>query len=173
MDLKNFKEKMTKQIMEDITRQVHEELNITKNGSKKSSVKTKPTEIEDGGNMHHFLHHVQKSVTHAAKKNHVGRKLTNTVNNHVVPVVKDYAKTALKEGAMALAETNPELMPLVPIANYGIDKAIGSGIKKPRKKREQSQKEKNRHELVRKLMKEHGMSLPEASKHIKQNNINY
>ena len=64
-------------------------------------------------------------------------------------------------------------MPYVPIANYAIDKSIGSGIKKPRKKREQSQKEKNRHELVRKLMKEHGLTLPEASKHIKQNNINY
>ena len=173
MGLKKFKEKMTQQIMDDIADQVNRELNISKNGSKKNSVMTRPTEIEDGGNIKHFLHHAQKSVTHAAKKNHVGRKLTNTVNHHVVPVVKDYAKTALKEGAMAFAESNPELMPLVPIANYGIDKAIGSGIKKPRKKRVQSQKEKNRHELVRNLMKENGMTLPEASRYIKENNINY
>ena len=102
MDLKEFKEKITKQIMADITDQIHRELNISKNGSKKSSVITNPTEIEeDGGNIHHFLHHMQKNVTHAAKKNHIGRKLKNTVNNHVVPVAKDYAKTALKDGAMA------------------------------------------------------------------------
>ena len=171
MDLKNFKEQIKKQIIDDITEQVHKELNLSKNGTKKSSVVMNPT--EEGGNLKHLAHHLHKNIKHTVNKNHVGRKLTNTAKNHIIPVAKDMAKTALKEGVTALAESNPEFMPLVPVANYTIDKAIGSGIKKPRKKREQSQKEKNRHALVRKLMKDNNMTLPEASSYIKNNNLNY
>lgn len=36
-----------------------------------------------------------------------------------------------------------------------------------------SQKEKNRHKLIRQLMNRHNMSLAEASAHIKNNNLNY
>ena len=40
----------------------------------------------------------------------------------------------MKEAALAIAESNPELMPLLPVANAAIDKAIGCRIvKKPRK----------------------------------------
>jgi hypothetical protein len=46
-------------------------------------------------------------------------------------------------------------------------------MKKPRKKREVSTKEKNRHALIRKLMKEHGLTLAESSKYIKENNLSY
>ena len=173
MDLKNFKEQIKKQIIDDITEQVHKELNLSKNGTRKSSVVMNPTEEEDGGNLKHLAHHIHKNIKHVVNKNHVGRKLKNTVKNHVVPIAKDMAKTALKDGAMAIAESNPELAPMLPIANYTIDKAIGSGIKKPRKKREQSQKEKNRHELVRNLMKENNFTLPQASSYIKNNNLNY
>jgi len=154
MDLKNFKKEITKQIIDDITQQVNKELNLSTNGTKKSSVVMNPTEDEQGGNLKHLAHHLHKNITHTINKNHVGRKLKNTTKNHIVPIAKDMAKTALKEGVTAFAESNPELMPLVPVANYTIDKAIGSGIKKPRKKREQSQKERNRHALVRNLMKE-------------------
>ena len=173
MDLKNFKQEITKQIIADITQQVHKELSLSNNGTRKSSVITNPTEEEDGGNLRHLAHHIHKNITHVVNKNHVGRKLKNTVKNHVVPIAKDMAKTALKDGAMAMVESNPELLPLLPVANYTIDKAIGSGIKKPRKKREQSQKEKNRHALVRNLMKENNMTLPQASSYIKNNNLNY
>ena len=49
-------------------------------------------------------------------------------------VLKDVAKDGLKEAALAIAESNPELMPLLPVANAAIDKAIGCRIvKKPRK----------------------------------------
>ena len=157
MDLKNFKEQITKQIIDDITQQVNKELNLSKNGTRKNSVVMNPIEEEDtldGAGIKHLAHHLHKNIKHVVNRNHVGRKLTNTAKNHIIPIAKDMTKTALKDGAMALAMSNPELAPLVPIANYTIDKAIGSGIKKPRKKREQSQKEKNRHALVRNLMKE-------------------
>ena len=173
MDLKNFKKEITKQIISDITEQVHKELSLSNNGTRKSSVVTNPTEEEDGGNLKHLAHHLHKNITHTINKNHVGRKLKNTAKNHVIPIAKDMAKTALKDGAMALAVSNPELAPMLPIANYTIDKAIGSGIKKPRKKREQSEKERNRHVLVRNLMKDNNMTLPEASSYIKNNNLDY
>jgi hypothetical protein len=176
MDLKNFKKEITQQIINDITEQVNKELNLSTNGTRKSSVIMNPTEEEDmvdGAGIKHLAQHLHKNIKNTINKNHVGRKLANTTKNHIVPIAKVVAKTALKDGALALVESNPELLPLLPVANYTIDKAIGSGIKKPRKKREQSQKEKNRHVLVRNLMKENNMTLPEASSYIKNNNLNY
>ena len=177
MDLKNFKKEITKQIISDITEQVHKELNLSKNGTRKNSVVTNPSEEEDldGAGIKHLAHHLHKNIKNTINRNHVGRKLKNTAINHVVPIAKDMTKTVLKDSAMAIAMSNPELAPLLPVANYTIDKAIGSGmgIKKPRKKREQSQKEKNRHELVKNLMKENNMTLPQASSYIKNNNLNY
>ena len=49
----------------------------------------------------------------------------------------------------------------------------GSGMKKPKQKRQQSEKQKRRHALVSKLMREHGCSLGDASKYIKEHNIDY
>jgi hypothetical protein len=94
---------------------------------------------------------------------HIGRKLKNVGKNVVLPVAKEAAKTALKDGAMALAETNPELMPLLPVANAVIDKSIGSGLK--------PKKTNKRAEIVKKAMKEHGISMIEASKYVKANNL--
>ena len=99
----------------------------------------------------------------AMKKAHVGRKLKNVGKNIVLPVAKEAAKTALKDSATALAESNPELMPLLPVANAVIDKSIGSGLK--------SKKVNKRAEIVKKIMKQHGLSLIEASKYVKANNL--
>lgn len=49
--------------------------------------------------------------------------------------------------------------------------AVGLGKKKPRKKRVTSEKMKKRGRLVSQLMKEEGMTLPEASRYIKENNL--
>jgi hypothetical protein len=46
-------------------------------------------------------------------------------------------------------------------------------MRKPKRTRTVSEKEKRRHALVRKLMQQHGCSLAEASRHIKENNIQY
>ena len=99
----------------------------------------------------------------AMKKAHVGRKLKNVGKNIVLPVAKEAAKTALKDGATALAESNPELMPLLPVANAAIDKSIGSGLK--------SKKVNKRAEIVKKIMKDKGLSLIEASKYVKTHNL--
>ena len=98
-----------------------------------------------------------------AKKLHVGRKLKNVGKNVVLPVAKEAAKDALKDGAMAFVETNPEFAPLLPVANVAIDKSIGSGLK--------LKKVNKRAEIVKKVMKDKGLSLIEASKHVKTHNL--
>ena len=106
----------------------------------------------EGGKLH---------LKKMAKKAHVGRKLKNVGKNVVLPIAKEAAKTALKDGAMALVESNPEFAPLLPVANVAIDRGIGSGVKKVNK----------RAEIVKKIMKQHGISMIEASKHIKTHNL--
>jgi hypothetical protein len=108
----------------------------------------------EGGKLH---------LKKMAKKEHVGRKLKNVGKNVVLPIAKEAAKNALKDGAMALVETNPELMPLLPVANTVIDKSIGSGIK--------PKKVNKRAEIVKKIMKDKGLSMISASKYVKENNL--
>jgi len=48
--------------------------------------------------------------------------------------------------------------------------AVGLG-KKPKKPRKLSEKQRKRNAMVSKLMKEEGMTLPQASRHIKANNL--
>ena len=103
--------------------------------------------------------YIKKSL----KKAHVGRKLTNVGKNVVLPVAKEAAKTALKDGAMAFVESNPEFAPLLPVANVAIDKGIGSGIK--------PKKVNKRAEIVKKTMKQHGLSLIDASRYVKTHNL--
>ena len=98
-----------------------------------------------------------------AKKAHVGRKLKNVGKNVVLPVAKQAAKEALKDSAMALVESNPELAPLLPVANIAIDKAIGSGVKQ--------KKLNHRAVIVKKVMQQHGLSMIDASKFVKANNL--
>ena len=116
-------------------------------------LKSNNNELE-GGKIH---------IKKALKKAHVGRKLKNVGKNVVLPVAKEAAKTALKDGAMALAESNPELAPLLPVANIAIDKSIGSGIK--------PKKVNKRAEIVKKIMKDKGLSMIESSKYVKTHNL--
>lgn len=50
---------------------------------------------------------------------------------------------------------------------------MAAGMKKPKRTRQVSEKEKNRHALIRQLMNKHGCTLAEASKHIKEINLSY
>jgi hypothetical protein len=50
---------------------------------------------------------------------------------------------------------------------------LAAGMKKVKKTRIVSEKEKRRHVLVKKIMQKQGVSLPEASNFIKSNNIKY
>ena len=116
-------------------------------------LKSNNNELE-GGKIH---------IKKALKKAHVGRKLKNVGKNVVLPVAKEAAKTALKDSAMAFAESNPEVMPLLPVANAVIDKSIGSGIK--------PKKVNKRAEIVKKIMKDKGLSMIESSKYVKTHNL--
>ena len=107
----------------------------------------------DGGKIH---------IKKALKKAHVGRKLKNVGKNVALPIAKQMAKEALKDGATAFVEANPEFAPLPPVANVAIEKGIGSGLKK---------KVNKRGEIVKKVMKEYDLSMIEASKFVKQNNL--
>lgn len=75
---------------------------------------------------------------------------------------KDFMTYApeVAEGAATTAAENPELMLL----------AAGMKEKKPRKKRNLSESEKQRHSLIKQYMQKYGVSLPEASSMLKKKN---
>ena len=108
----------------------------------------------DGGKLH---------LKKLAKKAHIGRKVKNIGKNVILPVAKEAAKTALKETAKDFVTSNPEYAPLLPVANVAIEKFIGSGIK--------PKKINKRAEIVKKVMKEKSLSMIEASKFVKANNL--
>lgn len=61
----------------------------------------------------------------------------------------------------------------LPIAEEAAPLLLAAGMKKQKRTRVVSQKEANRHALIRKLMQKHGCTLAEASSHIKENNLAY
>lgn len=81
-----------------------------------------------------------------------------------------YGAKAIANGASSLVASAPEALP---IAEESAPLLMACGMKKPKRTRKLSQKEVNRHALIRKLMSQHKCSLAEASKHIKENNIQY
>jgi hypothetical protein len=97
-------------------------------------------------------------------KSKIARKIKNVLNNQITPTVvkvgKEVAKQSLKSGALAIAESNSELLPFVPVANVAIDRVIGSGMKK-----------KNRAEIVKKIMKEQNLKMIDASSYVKKHNL--
>jgi hypothetical protein len=78
-----------------------------------------------------------------------GNDALNQTKSTVIDRLQSSLPSTLEEGAILGAER-------------------GAGLKK---KRKVSPKMAKRHALVRKLMKEHHMSLPEASKYIKEHNL--
>ena len=117
------------------------------------SLKSNNSEL-DGGKL---------KLKKIAKKAHIGRKVKNIGKNIILPVAKEAAKTALKEGAKDFVESNPEYAPLLPVANFAIEKSVGSGIK--------PKKPNQRAEIIKQIMKERGISMIEASKFVKLNNL--
>jgi hypothetical protein len=110
------------------------------------------------------------------------KHLGNSMKNEGVKLGKDALKTGIDAGkqiaksklknyamdaAKGLVAASPEMEEAAPLL------LMAAGMKKPRKKREVSQREKNRHELIRMLMKKYDCSLAEASKHIKEKNLKY
>jgi hypothetical protein len=61
----------------------------------------------------------------------------------------------------------------LPIAEEAAPLLLAAGMKKQKRTRQVSQKEANRHALIRKLMQKHGCTFGEASKHIKDFFLSY
>ena len=75
----------------------------------------------------------------------------------------------MKPAAGVAKAVAPVAGPYGMAASAGLS-ALGYG-KKPKQKRALSEKQKKRNAMVRQLMKENGMSLPQASKYIKENGL--
>ena len=200
MDLKQYKEMIKNQILDDVRKQIAKEHKIatgtyntkhiasyediakhipkkmTKKTTKKTTKKvaiTPPYEedndedddqLEEQGGKIHFLKHMKGFGRSVAK---FGKKAGKAISNEVIKQgSQQLGKYALEAGKDFLTYA-PE------IAEEGAPLLLAGGMKKPKRTRVLSDKEKRRHALVRKVMNEHGYSLPEASKYIKQHNLNY
>lgn len=94
-------------------------------------------------NVTHGISHVAKDVGHEVMKQGVKKLASSALN-------------ALEEAGPMMAEEAPMLM--------------AAGIKQ---KRTVSAKMKKRHAIIKKLMKEHGLTMTEANSYITQHNIKY
>lgn len=81
----------------------------------------------------------------------------------------DGFKRGFKPAGNIIKAVAPLAGPYGMAASAGLN-AVGLG-KKTKPKRKQSAKQQKRNALVRELMREHGLTLPQASKYIKQNNL--
>ncbi len=90
--------------------------------------------------------------------------------------VGNYAYNSLKNVGKSLMSAAPEiesgLEASAPVLEETAPLLLAAGIR-PRRTRNVSQKEKNRHALIRQLMHKHNCTLAQASKFIKQNNLQY
>ncbi len=199
MDLKQYKEMIKNQILDDVRKQIAKEHKIatgtyttkhvpqyediakhipqkmTKKTTKKTTKKVAipppseedsedDNELEEQGGKVHFLKHMKGFGRSVAK---FGKKAGRTISNEVIK------QGSQQLGKMAL-EGAKDFMTYAPVvAEDALPLLLAGGMKKPKRKRLLSDKEKRRHALVRKVMKEHGCSLPQASKHIKENNLTY
>jgi len=198
MDLKQYKEMIANQILNDVKKQIEKEKkmadgsyntkhvaqyeNIAKNVIPKRTKKvikqnkvSPPNEpdddgedntdqLEEGGKIH-FLKHMKKFGRSVTK---FGKKAGKAIENEVVKQgAKELGKVAI-EGAKGFMTYG------VPALEESAPLLLAAGMqKRPRKTRNVSEKEKRRHTLVKKIMNEHKCSLPQASKHIKENNLSY
>lgn len=118
--------------------------------------------VNNGGNFMKSFKKAFKPLTHTVvqETNNVGKVLVSkgakALEKKGLNAIEKFGETALKQAPTVIAE-NPELL------------AMGM-TKKPRK---QSDRMKRRGELIRKLMNQNHMTLPEASRHIAEQNIKY
>lgn len=82
-----------------------------------------------------------------------------------------FAKKNIGKLMTGAEEVLPEALPVAEEAAPLM--LMAAGMKKPKCTRRVSEKEANRHALVRKLMKQHGCTLGKAWKHIKEENLSY
>jgi xanthosine utilization system XapX-like protein len=148
----------------------------------KAKVDTLEPIVETGGDIEHHedegeivggkfnlgksLKKVGKSVANGVKK--VGSIAASPLIGATAGVVGKYAGEQLVNGLKSMG-TNA----LAAALEIGETALMAAGMNKQKKTRSLSQKEKNRHQLVKQLMAKHNISLPEASKMIKARNLKY
>jgi hypothetical protein len=134
-------------------------------------VKAIEDEVEDsvtGGKVHDMesMKKFGKDFGTSLKKAGI-QEATKTIAQEGVK----FAKNNIGKLISGAEEVLPEALPIA--EEVGPMALMAAGMKKPKRTRQVSQKEANRHALIRKLMQKHGCSLAEASKHIKEQNLAY
>eukprot|EP00981_Chlorochromonas_danica_P013029 scaffold5684_cov217-Ochromonas_danica.AAC.2 len=110
------------------------------------------------------MKHLGHEIAHGVKKAGI-QKLSKEIADVGVNQLKKIGTNLLSSAetvAPEVAEEGAEVAPL----------ALAAGMKKKRTRR-LSQREMNRHALIRKLMAKYGCTLAEASRYIKENNLQY
>ena len=130
-----------------------------------------------GGRMHHHHHH-PSFVKHMRKAGHtlthVGKTVGHEIGKEVMKEGVKKLKNVALEGAKDFMTYAPEIASEAgEVALEGAPLLLAAGMKKPKVRRQQTEKQLHRHALVRKLMAQHGCSLCEASSHIKTHHLKY
>jgi len=126
-------------------------------------------ETVEGGKFHFVksMKHLGHSVQQTGEQ--FGTALKKAGINEATKAIAQegvkYAKNSI--GQLMTGEALPVAEEAAPMM------LMAAGMKKPKRTRRVSQKEANRHALIRKLMQQHGCSLAEASRHIKEENLDY
>ena len=123
--------------------------------------------VVQGGKIHFIksMKHLGKDFGHALKKAGI-----NEASKVIAQEGVKFAKNNIGKLISGAEEVLPEALP---IAEEIAPLALAAGMKKPKRIRQVSDKEKRRHALVRKLMEKHNCTLAAASKHIKEKNLEY
>jgi hypothetical protein len=120
------------------------------------------------GGKFHFMKSMKKFG------NDFGTSLKNAGIKEATNAIAKEGVSFAKKNIGSLVSGAEQVLPeALPIAEEAAPLLLAAGMKKPRRTRIVSDKEKCRHELVRKLMNKHGCSLSEASSYIKEKNLEY
>jgi hypothetical protein len=128
--------------------------------------------IDIAGGKLHFLKHMKKlgnSIKNEAVN--IGSSALNDVKKDITNEVKSNVKGALNDAKIMAYQAGRDMIASAPVAEEAAPLLLAAGIQK--KPRQQSEKQKNRNALIKKLMSKHGCSLTEASKYIKDHNLSY
>jgi len=124
-------------------------------------------QVVQGGKIH-FVKSMKKFG------NEFGHALKKAGINEATKVIAQEGVKFAKNNIGNLINGAEEVLPeALPIAEEVAPLALAAGMKKPKRTRTVSDKEKRRHALIKHLMQKHNCSLAVASKHIKEKNIDY
>lgn len=151
-------------------RKIPEEIqNIVQTDSDSESESDEEGEPAVQGGKMHFV----KSMKSFGKD--FGTALKKAGINEASKVIAQEGVKFAKNNIGKLMTSAEEVLPeALPVAEEVAPMALmAAGMKKPKRTRKVSDKEKRRHALVRQLMEKHQCTLAAASRHIKEKNLQY